>query len=34
MKYKKDVVPSSEYAQFRDFYNKVAEADSKQIGFK
>ena len=34
MKYKKDEVAATEYAQFRDFYNKVAEADSKQIGFK
>ena len=34
MKFKKDVVSPAEYAQFKDFYNKVAEADSKQIGFK
>ena len=34
MKFKKDIVAPEEYAQFRDFYNKVAEADSKQIGFK
>jgi len=34
MKYKKDVVAPDEYAKFSDFYNKVAEADSKQIGFK
>lgn len=34
MKFKKDAIPSAEYVQFKDFYNKVAEADSKQIGFK
>ena len=34
MKYKKDSISPEEYAQFREFYNKVAEADSKQIGFK
>ena len=34
MKYKKDVVPIADYAQFREFFNKVAEADSKQIGFR
>ena len=34
MRYKKDIVSPEEYAQFREFYNKVAEADSKQIGFK
>lgn len=34
MRFKKDVVPATDYAQFREFYNKVAEADSKQIGFK
>ena len=34
MKFKKDIVTPDEYAQFREFFNKVAEADSKQIGFK
>ncbi|HLP20154.1 MAG TPA: DUF3857 domain-containing protein, partial [Chitinophagales bacterium] len=34
IRYKKDVVPAAEYEQFRDFFNKVAEADSKQMGFK
>lgn len=32
--YKKDSINPDEYSQFRDFFNKVAEADSKQIGFK
>jgi tetratricopeptide (TPR) repeat protein len=34
MKFKKDVVETNEYAQFREFFNKVSEADSKQLGFK
>ncbi|MCS6934707.1 MAG: DUF3857 domain-containing protein [Chitinophagales bacterium] len=33
-KFKKDVVLPSEYEQFREFINKVAEADGKQLGFK
>lgn len=34
LKFKKQHVSPAEYAEFRDFYNKVAEADTKQIGFK
>jgi tetratricopeptide (TPR) repeat protein len=34
IKYKKDIVKPEEYAEFREFFNKVAEADSKQLGFK
>lgn len=34
IKYKKELVTPDDYVQFRDFFNKVAEADSKQIGFK
>ncbi|MBL7778408.1 MAG: DUF3857 domain-containing protein [Chitinophagales bacterium] len=34
LKIKKDVLPAAEYEQFREFVNKVAEADSKQIGFR
>jgi hypothetical protein len=34
MKFKKEKVLPEEYAAFRDFFNKVAEADSKQLGFK
>ena len=34
IKYKKDVVSPEDYAQFREFFNKVTEADSKQLGFK
>lgn len=34
IKFKKDKVGPAEYSEFRDFYNKVAEADTKQIGFK
>lgn len=34
LKYKKDVVQPDEYPAFREFFNKVAEADSKQMGFK
>jgi tetratricopeptide (TPR) repeat protein len=33
-KYKNGIVNPDEYAQFREFFNKVAEADAKQIGFK
>lgn len=34
IKFKKDIVTPEEYGKFRDFYNQVASADSKQIGFK
>lgn len=34
LQFKKPAVTPAEYAEFRDFYNKVAEADTKQIGFK
>ena len=34
IKYKKDLVMPQDYEQFREFFNKVAEADSKQLGFK
>jgi tetratricopeptide (TPR) repeat protein len=34
IKYKSDIVTPEQYAQFREFFNKVAEADSKQLGFK
>ncbi len=34
MKFKKDKVNPEEYAAFREFFNKVAEADTKQLGFK
>ncbi len=34
MKYKKDSVSPEEYTQFREFFNKVAETDMKQLGFK
>lgn len=34
LKFKKPIVSPAEYAEFREFYNKVAEADTKQIGFK
>lgn len=33
-KRKKDIVPVAEYEAFREFFNKVAESDMKQIGFK
>lgn len=33
-KVKKDVVPTTEYAQLKDFFSKVVEADAKQFGFK
>lgn len=33
-KLKKDIVPVAEYEAFRDFFNKVAESDMKQIGLK
>jgi predicted Zn-dependent protease len=31
---KKDIVSTKEYPEFRDFFNKVAEADMKQYAFK
>lgn len=34
IKFKKGIVSTEDYSKFREFYNKVAEADSKQIGFK
>jgi hypothetical protein len=34
IKYKKDLVTPEEYDKFREFFTKVTEADSKQIGFK
>ena len=34
MKFKKDKVLPQDYTAFRDFFNQVAEADSKQLGFK
>lgn len=34
MKFKKDKVSPEEYAAFREFFNQVAEADTKQLGFK
>lgn len=34
IKYKKDTVATEEYSEFREFFNKVAAADSKQIGFR
>ncbi|MBK7183599.1 MAG: DUF3858 domain-containing protein [Bacteroidetes bacterium] len=33
-KVKKDVVPTAEYVQLKDFFTKVVEADAKQFGFK
>jgi hypothetical protein len=27
-------VPTAEYAQLKDFFTKVVEADAKQFGFK
>jgi hypothetical protein len=33
-KVKKDVVPTVEYTQLKDFFSKVVEADAKQFGFK
>jgi tetratricopeptide (TPR) repeat protein len=34
MKYKKDIITPSEYAAAKEFFQKVSEYDSKQIGFK
>ncbi len=34
IKFKRDIVNADEYPKFREFYNQVAAADSKQIGFK
>jgi tetratricopeptide (TPR) repeat protein len=32
--YQSDVVPPAKYAQFREFFSKMIEADTKQIAFK
>lgn len=34
MKFKEGIVPPEDYNEFKEFYHNVAEADSKQIGFK
>jgi len=34
VKYLKEQVPITEYASFKEFVNKMAEADSRQLGFK
>lgn len=34
MKYKKDIITPAEYSEAKDFFQKISEYDSKQIGFK
>jgi tetratricopeptide (TPR) repeat protein len=34
LKVKKDIIPVAQYAAFREFFNKIVEADTKQYAFK